>query len=253
MAIPFLSHAADPSLTAGSVLVAGVGGVFSQVSGLTWLSSIFSVPGKIKGTPSSTTESFDCGSFGIQQFGVNSSWFGDNGYFDGTNWQRKNTGYICLAEFNNVGGFTLLTAPTAAAGSAGPGLTNVFTVSNLGVVTLINHLVSGGSTPTKTAGTGAGTGPTITVAGNDTAGTIAVTTGTAPAASATVVTVAFAVGYSASPVVVLLTPANAVTAALTGASQVYIGSIGTGSFSMSVGTTNLVASTAYKWYYTVIG
>ena len=80
-----------------------------------------------------------------------------------------------------------------------------------------NHhlLLSGGSAPSAAAGAQAGTSPPapVVVAGsNDTRGQITFGTGTGPAAG-TLVGVTFAQAYAGSPTV-LLTPLNAVTAAL---------------------------------------
>ena len=74
-----------------------------------------------------------------------------------------------------------------------------------GTISTLNttHIVSGGTAPGFTAGAGAGTGPTISVSGHDTAGQVLVLTGTTPTASATVVTVNFGTAFAAAPFVVI--------------------------------------------------
>lgn len=117
------------------------------------------------------------------------------------------------------------------------------------------HVHIGIGTPTIAAGAGAGTSPTATIAGSDQAGLIAVTTGTTPTASAVVATATFGQAWSAAARTVLLIPANAATAALSGTGAVYVDSAGvtTTQFTLSVGSSALAASTAYKWWYQVMG
>jgi hypothetical protein len=84
---------------------------------------------------------------------------------------------------------------------------------------------------------------------------IAVTTGTGPAASSVVATVTFGLTFLLVPRVVLLTPANAATSALSGAGKVWANSAGltAAQFTINSGTTPLAASTGYAWWYQVIG
>jgi hypothetical protein len=114
--------------------------------------------------------------------------------------------------------------------------------------------LAGVGTPTIAAGPGAGTGPTVTVTGNDRAGRISVTTGTAPSASAVVATVTFGAAFGASPRAVLLTPAGPLAGALSGAGAVYLDSASTtsGLFVIKVGSTGLAAATTYLWHYLVM-
>jgi hypothetical protein len=126
--------------------------------------------------------------------------------------------------------------------------------NNLLRVDKAGRLVSAAGTPGIAAGTGAGTGPTVSVAGSDQAGTISVTTGTTPTAAATIVTITFATAYGVAPKAVLLTPANAATAALAVAAQPFEDSSvrAAGSFVLKANGTALTASTAYKWNYLVL-
>lgn len=113
----------------------------------------------------------------------------------------------------------------------------------------------GVGTPTIAAGTGAGTAPTVVIAGSDRAGLITVTTGTTPTASATVATITFGRPFGTAPAAVLLTPAGAVSAALSGIAAAYVDSAATTTtaFVVKVGSTALAASTAHKWHYRVEG
>lgn len=112
------------------------------------------------------------------------------------------------------------------------------------------HIIGGTSAPTIAAGAGAGTSPTVSIAGNDISGEISVTTGTLPTVSAVVATITFNVAYTAAPYVVLQA-SNASTGLLAGAAKSYVGSRSTTTFTVDAGATGLVGSTAYKWTYIV--
>jgi hypothetical protein len=85
-----------------------------------------------------------------------------------------------------------------------------------GGVELGGHAYFPDGAPTLTAGTGAGTGPTLALTGSDTAGMITVTTGTGCAASAKVVTLNFGIVQLNVPAGISLTPANQAARALGG-------------------------------------
>ncbi len=118
------------------------------------------------------------------------------------------------------------------------GATHFISTQNVGVVS-------------NTAGAGAGTGPTITVTGNDHAGSIQVATGTTPTAGAQLLRVTFAASFPGGFVSVILSPSNAGTAALSGATSVYAQGTGT-YFDVFAGTAALTASTTYAWNYIVL-
>lgn len=122
-------------------------------------------------------------------------------------------------------------------------------------VDMAGRLVTGSGQPALVGGTGAGTSPTVTVVGTDTAGLITVLTGTSPAASSTVVAVQFATAYGSAPRAVIITPANGAAAALSGSSAVFVNQTNTSTtqFTLDVGSTQLAATTTYKWHYLVIG
>jgi hypothetical protein len=90
---------------------------------------------------------------------------------------------------------------------------------------------SAGGFPTIAAGAGAGTGPTVTVAGSDRAGTITVTPGTSPAAGAQA-TVTF-IGTWAQAPKLALTPTNAAAQA----AGAYLSAKSTTAFTVSAANT----------------
>lgn len=114
----------------------------------------------------------------------------------------------------------------------------------------VTHLLSTAvAAPTIAAGSAAGTGPTVAVSGTDLAGTVSVTTGTSPG-TGTVATVTFNVAFGSAPRAVMLTPANAATAAAV--ADWYAGTATTTTFVLGAGVA-LAASTAYVWNYLVVG
>lgn len=121
------------------------------------------------------------------------------------------------------------------------------TVKDLAIT---GHIISGGTTPGIAAGPAAGTSPSLSITGTDTAGTITLTTGTSPAAGAVAVTVNFASNFASAPVVVF-SPTNPGASSLSGASAVYV-TPGTSSFTLSTWSGGLTASTLYQWSYHVI-
>lgn len=131
------------------------------------------------------------------------------------------------------------------------------TTSKLSVVGTIagTHLKGLGSTPSIAASTGAGIGgltaPIVSVSGTDTAGEITVTTGNGVLATgSTIFTLTFASGYSQTPHVIF-TPANGVTALLSGATNVF-STAAASNFTLTSGATGLTLLTTYKWTYMVI-
>jgi hypothetical protein len=99
--------------------------------------------------------------------------------------------------------------------------------------------------PTIAAGAGAGTSPTVTISGDDTAGTITITVGTSPAAGI-LATVTFSGVFGNNPHVIL-TPGDATSAV----KQLYA-TRSTSAFSVRcVGTPT--AADAYIIYYQVVG
>jgi len=129
--------------------------------------------------------------------------------------------------------------------------TALWSLDKDGTVTQTRPTKSSGSTPSNTPGTGAGTGPTVSVTGNDIAGYVSIATGTTPTAAANIVTVTFATQLAGTPKAIQLTPANA-NAAIE-LTKVYVDQANTTStaFIIKNSGTALTASTTYLFYYTV--
>ncbi len=81
-----------------------------------------------------------------------------------------------------------------------------------GALVLTSHITAGGPIPRKSDGNALGAGGTSSISGSDTAGTIAINTGSGPAAGC-FLTVTFAQSYSGTPRV-LLTPVSSAAAGL---------------------------------------
>jgi hypothetical protein len=156
---------------------------------------------------------------------------------------------------------TLTTESLAINQTGGCGFPLTFDVTNATsmLANIINATVISGkhfsgmstSAPTAVAGTGAGTSPTLSLNANsnDLSGYLSVTTGTSPAAGASVATLTFGTPYS-TLAKCLLSPANAATAALSGAGMAYVPVGSNTVFTISSGTTALAATTLYTWGYT---
>lgn len=126
----------------------------------------------------------------------------------------------------------------------------------------VNHL-GGNSTasfwgaPSTSPGTGAGSGgiASLLSTSSDLAFRLTVTTGTLPVGSgATIASVTFYTPFAAAPTSIMLTPGNALAAALatTSAPFVSAASITTTGFNLVSGTVGLAASGTYIWYGTII-
>lgn len=125
----------------------------------------------------------------------------------------------------------------------------------LGNETGVVHLEGIGGAPTIAAGTGAGTTPTVSIAGTDIAGTISVRTGAAPATSSTVVTITFNRQWGGTTIPkIILQPTNRATAELTGTNLAYVtqASTTTSSWVITSGTVALGTPVTYTWTYHVI-
>jgi hypothetical protein len=132
------------------------------------------------------------------------------------------------------------------------------TVSAINTITLATpltapHFCGNSTAPTKAAGTGAGTSPTITLdsSASDASGYLTVLTGTTPAGTAaTIVTLTFSSTYATAPHIAL-TPHSATAAALGTTTQVWVDST-TGTLVLKSGSAGLTASTTYIWSYVVV-
>lgn len=136
------------------------------------------------------------------------------------------------------------------------GVDQVFCGSSISVNTIQltdgnSHIVSGGATPGIAAGTGAGAGSAINISGTDLSGNITLTTGAAPAASATIFTVTFNLAYGLAPEV-LVSPKDVNSASLSGTSNPFVSATTTTTFTFTSNTVALAAATTYIWSYMVM-
>jgi hypothetical protein len=100
-----------------------------------------------------------------------------------------------------------------------------------------------------TRGAGAGTGPTITCLSTDVGGTLTVLTGSTPATSDIITTLAFRNTNAQGTIV--MWPGNSSAAALSGASQIHAAPNGN-AIEVRSGSTALAATTTYIWHYIII-
>ena len=175
-----------------------------------------------------------------------------------------------------VGAYTLLantsgssnTAIGYKANATETNLTNTTAIGNGANATASNQVVLGNSavtfvqtygeikglssTPSISAGTGAGTSPTVSDSGSVISGKVVVTTGAAPTGSnAIVAIITFPTSFPNGSSVVLY-PQNAATSILSGVTMVYTSS-GKGSWQIISGATALITLTTYEWSYTASG
>lgn len=211
------------------------------------------LPGNVTGNPSASIGIMfnESGSFtdNTNSGSVNIGVLGLNKFSTGT-WNASNT----VSYVQPVANVIILGAPTAGSGVTFAGGSYALYVtgqSYFNSTVTTGHLI-GYINPTIAAGSGAGTSPTVSIVGTDQEGAITVTTGTTPSSGATVVTVTYGGGAFPNNTFPVLTPANAITAALNGIGMVFTtGS--TTNFTITSGTTALTAVTQYKWYYHVGG
>ena len=112
---------------------------------------------------------------------------------------KANSDSINAFQIQNTNGEPLLVADTAAMQVT---ITNLVVTTNL----MVNgHIIAGGSVPTVSLGLAACSNPTIAIAGNDTLGRVAITTGHNCNNKGTLATVTFKTTYGSAPIV-LLTP-----------------------------------------------
>ncbi len=108
------------------------------------------------------------------------------------------------------------------------------------------------SIPTAVAGTGAGTGPTITVTAGSTDCKMQVTvlTGTVPTAAGIIITVTYNSAFiNTLNKGVIFSAAGANAALLSGVTQPYISAEALGTFVLTAGPTGLTAATSYVWNF----
>jgi hypothetical protein len=162
-----------------------------------------------------------------------------NPTFTGQDLFKNSSNSTTAFQIQDSSGASLLTADTT---------TDTITVQALVVTTNLTvngHVITGGSTPGIAAGAASCTSPTVSIAGNDTAGVITVTTGTACASSGKLATVTFASAFGAAPRV-NITPASAGSVGL--GAYIDNSTISTTAFDLDV-TGTPADSTTYVWNY----
>lgn len=110
------------------------------------------------------------------------------------------------------------------------------------------------TTPGIAAGAGAGTGPTISITGNDLEGYVTLTPGTSPAASSTVWTVTFEEAFGTAPKTVMIVPVDyhAVNTLPTGRIP-HFGTVSTTTWTFeNPNPVGIASGTEYVWAYRVI-
>jgi len=176
--------------------------------------------------------------------------------------QAPTYSFVGASTITNAATFAIDAAPVAGTNAT---ITNAYSLwvqtgnSRFdGTEVQVKHLRGTTSAPSIVAGTGAGTGPTVSVSGTDLSGIISITTGSAPAGTnAIIATITFNAAYSVAPIVVIVA-ANRNSQALTGATAVQVPASGQTNgvtpttFVMESGATNLTASTLYLFAYHVI-
>ena len=110
------------------------------------------------------------------------------------------------------------------------------------------HFIATG-TPGVACGTGAGTAPSLcAIEGNDEAGQVSVTTGSAPASASVIATITLA-NACPTKVYAVIRGSNQNAAQLSGNTHDYPDSFTSTSWTITSNATGLTASTAYTWAY----
>lgn len=162
----------------------------------------------------------------------------NNGAASFSNKTNSATGF----RVQNASGSSILAVNTSS---------SIVTVTSLvvtGSLTVNGHVVTGGSTPGIAGGGAACTTPTVGVSGNDTSGTITVTTGTGCASNGTLATLTFAAAFGSTPHITL-TAGNANALALGAYTDNNVAS--TTQFTINTGTTP-TNTTTYEWNYLAV-
>jgi hypothetical protein len=154
-----------------------------------------------------------------------------------------------LAAGGSVTGNLTVSGNGSFGGSLSAGLVSVTTLNVLSTLNLSGHLIITGNVPSVSPADGAGNGPTVTIDGNDSAGTVTINTGSyAPSinhAGGLLVNVNFHTAYGKVPHV-LITPIGSSSGSL----NYYVQKTASG---FTVGTsTNPTAATGYTFDYWVV-
>lgn len=155
---------------------------------------------------------------------------------------KSSTDSATAFEVQNSTGTALLTADTSSM------KVSVAALQVTGTLTLGGHLITSGTTPAITVNTApcSGTAPTASISGNDTSGTITVTTGTTCSGSGVkLADITFATAFGATPRVVI-SPITSATANTLG----YTFGTDTTHFEIRSAAT-ITDATTYTWNYFV--
>jgi hypothetical protein len=153
-----------------------------------------------------------------------------------------------LAAGANVTGNLAVSGNGSFGGSISAGLMNITNLQVSGILSLSGHLTITGGATTASPADGAGSGASVNIDGNDSAGTITINTGNIPSgfgSGQTLVQVNFHTGYPKAPHV-LITPVGNNAGAL----QYYVGK--TGNFFFIGASNNATSHTSYTFDYWVI-
>jgi len=145
----------------------------------------------------------------------------------------------------NVSGATTLTTLTVTGNATVQGNLTVTGTANFQNIVINGHIKTGGTTPLITAGAATGTGASVSIEGNDTAGTITITTGVSGLSADTLAKLVFNKTYGSTPRVII-SPTNAAAATF----STYLNSDNT-SFLIKA-TQAPGASTTYTYNYYVV-
>lgn len=108
------------------------------------------------------------------------------------------------------------------------------------------------STPTVAAGAGAGTGPTVSIAGSDHGFVVNLTTGTTATTNATLFTVTFGAAWTSTAPSVTWSGGNTASEAMAVAARPIITAVSTTTMTFTSGATALADSTAYIFRFTAM-
>lgn len=202
----------------------------------TALFNVDTTNGKI-GTPDTTAASTNSNAIILQSGNASGSTSNSGNFTIDVGSATGTVGNISIGTIN---------ATSITLGKSGGTLTiNSGSIFN-GSITVNKHIISGNSSGTTTvaAGAAACTTPTVSLAGNDTAGQATITTGSGCASSGALATITFANSYGAAPRIIL-TPANANGTTL----QYFSGASTTTTFTVNTNTIPVNATTYLYNYY----
>lgn len=153
-------------------------------------------------------------------------------------------GGLSVQQSLTVQGGIDVTGDVAVGGTLSAGTISSDNIQFTGDATFTRHIDTGGGVPTISSGTAVGSGGTVSISGNDVAGTITINTGGSPPAGI-LANISFVNAYNSTPNI-QITPIGSSTAAL-----FYYATRTTNGF--SVGTINApAASTTYTFDYFIV-